>query len=187
MNLLRSSIRLNKHDADNRKGLTAMKAKLLRALAAALLSVFAISTAFALTMDQTRIFPQRQLTEQAVNYYRVTINFNDQNIGSGQQFGALAANTYIYAIDAYVRVAFNAGSTNTITLGTTKANANEIVASGITAATPGVYHLTSAAGLGLAVTSGTAINLWAKYAQTGTAAGTGAVDIVIAYMPNNDM
>lgn len=163
------------------------KDKLLRAAIAFLLSAFAVTAAFALQQDQTRIFPQRQLTEQAVNYYRVTINWNDQNIGLGQQFGALAANTYIYAIDAYVRVAFNAGSTNTITLGTTKANANEIVASGITAGTPGVYHLTSAAGLGLAVTSGTAINLWAKYAQTGSAAGMGAVDIVIAYMPNNDM
>ena len=164
-----------------------MKANLLRALAAFLLSVFAVTTAFALVQDQTRIFPQRQLTEQAVNYYRMTINFNDPNIGLGQQFGALPANAYIYAIDAYVTVAFTAGSTNTITLGTTKASANEIVASGITAATPGVYHLTSAAGLGLAVTSGTAVNLWAKYAQTGTAAGTGAVTIVIAFMPNNDM
>jgi hypothetical protein len=164
-----------------------MKAKLLRALAVFLLSVFAVTTAFALVQDQTRIFPQRQLTEQAVNYYRLTINFNDPNIGSGQQFGALPANAYIYAIDAYVQFAFNAGSTNTITLGTTKASANEIVASGITAATPGVYHLTSAAGLGLAVTSGSAVNLWAKYAQSGSAAFTGSVTIVIAFMPNNDM
>ncbi len=163
-----------------------MKTKLLRIASAMLLSLVAVGSAFALSQDQTRIFPQRQLTEQALNYYRVTINFNDSGIGAGQQFGALAANTYIYAIDAYVRVAFN-GGTNTITLGTTKASANEIVASGITAATPGVYHLTSAAGLGLAVTSGTAINLWAKYAQTGAAAGTGAVDIVIAFAPNNDM
>lgn len=164
-----------------------MKTKLLRAVAAALLSAFAMTAAFALQQDQTRIFPQRQLTEQALNYYRLTINFNDQGIGAGQQFGALAANTYIFAIDAYVTVGFNAGSTNTITIGTTKTSANEIVASGITAATPGVYHLTSAAGLGLAVTSGTAINLWAKYAQTGSAAGTGAVTIVIAFAPNNDM
>lgn len=163
------------------------KDKLLRAGIAVLLSALAVTAAFALQQDQTRIFPQRQLTEQAMNYYRVTINWNDQNIGLGQQFGALPANAYIYAIDANVRVAFNAGSTNTITLGTTKASANEIVASGITAGTPGVYHLTSAAGLGLAVTSGTAVNLWAKYAQTGTPAGMGAVDIIMAFVPNNDM
>lgn len=164
-----------------------MKAKILRALAALMLSVFAVSAAFALTVDQTRIFPARQPTDQQLAYYRITINFNDQNIGLGQQFGAMLANTYIYAIDAYVVTAFNAGSTNTITLGTTKANANEIVASGITAGTPGVYHLTSAAGLGLAVTSGTAINLWAKYAQTGTPAGTGKVVIIIAFAIDNDM
>lgn len=166
-----------------------MKAKLLRAIAAFLLSVFAVTTAFALVQDQTRIFPQRQLTEQAVNYYRLTINSNDPGIGAAQQFGALPANAYIYAIDAYVTVAFNAGSTNVITLGTTKASANEIVASGISGAplATGVLHLTSAAGLGLAVTSGTAVNLWAKYAQTGTPAGLGTITIVIAFIPNNDM
>jgi hypothetical protein len=157
------------------------------AAAALLLSLLAIGIANALVVDQTRIINARQTPDQQISYYRITINFNDPNIGSGVQFGALTANTYIFAIDAYVTVAFNAGSTNTITLGTTKANANEIVASGITAATPGVYHLTSAAGLGLAVTSGTAVNLWAKYAQTGSVAGTGAVTIIIAFVTNNDM
>lgn len=142
----------------------------------------------ALLVDQTRNFPARQTPDQQLSYYRLTINFNDQNIGAGQQFGALPAGAYIFAIDAYVTTAFNAGSTNVITLGTTKASANEIVGSGITAGTPGVYHLTSAAGLGLAVTSGSnPIPLFAKYAQTGGAATTGSVTIVIAFAANNDM
>lgn len=153
---------------------------------------FVAGPAFAISNDQTRIFPARQLTEQAINYYRITVNFNDKNIGTGQQFGTLPPNAYILSIDAYVNTAFNAGTTNTLTVGTTSANANEIVASGITAATPGVYHLTAAAGLGTAVSMGgtwlnTNMPLFAKYAQTGTAATTGQVVIVIAYMPNNDM
>jgi hypothetical protein len=164
-----------------------MKKHMFNILAALLLSALTIGGAFAINNDQTRIFPQRQLTEQAINYYRITINALDPNIGLGQQFGALPANAYILTCDAYVTIAFNAGSTNTITVGTTKANANEIIASGITAGTPGPYHLTSAAGLGLAVTSGVSVNLWAKYAQTGTPAGSGTVVIVIAFIPNNDM
>lgn len=148
--------------------------------------------ALALQVDQTRIFNPRQTPDQQISYYRLTINFNDQNIGLAQQFGALPANAYVFAIDAYVNTAFNAGTTNVITIGTTKANANEIVASGITAGTPGVYHLTSAAGLGTAVSmGGTWLNasmpLFAKYAQTGTAATTGSVVIVIAFISNNDL
>lgn len=144
----------------------------------------------ALQVDQTRIFPPRQLTEQAVHTYRITVNFNDQGISAGQQFGALPAGAYIHAIDAYVTTAFNAATTNVITLGTTKANANEIVASGISGIplATGVLHLTSAAGLGMAVTNvATPIPLFVKYAQTGAAATTGQIVIVITYVPNNDM
>lgn len=145
----------------------------------------------ALQVDQTRNFPARQLTEQAVNTYRITVNFNDQGITAGQQFGALPPGAYIYAIDAYVTTAFNAGTTNNVTLGTTKANANEILATGINGTTSiatGIYHLTSAAGLGMAVTNvATPIPLFVKYVPTGTAATTGQVVIVISYIPNNDM
>ena len=143
--------------------------------------------ALALLVDQTRIFNPRQTPDQQLSYYRLTINFNDQNIGLGQQFGALPNSAYIDHIDAYVTTAFNAATTNVVTIGTTKANANEIVASGITAGTIGVYHLTSAAGLGLAVTNGVVAPLFAKYAQTGTAATAGSVTIIIAFAANNDL
>lgn len=167
--------------------LSAFRIGLLAFVAALGVASFAIGPALALSVDQTRNPVVRQLTEQAVNYYRLTINYNDKDIGSGQFFGALPANAYILSIDADVTTAFNAGTTNVITLGTTASNANEVVASGITAGTIGVYHLTSAAGLGLAVTSGVSPTLYAKYAQTGTAATAGSVTIVIAYVPNNDM
>jgi hypothetical protein len=163
-------------------------AGLLMGVTTSLALLTPMAPALALTVDQTRNFPARLSPDQQLAYYRLTINFNDQNIGAAQQFGALPAGAYIYAIDAYVTTAFNAATTNVITIGTTKASANEIVASGITAGTPGVYHLTAAAGLGLAVTSGaSAVPLFAKYAQTGTAATTGQVTILIAYAANNDM
>lgn len=171
-----------------------LRAGLVALIASLALAGMLIAPASALLVDQNRLFNSRQLQEQAINYYRITVNFNDQNIGSGQQFGQLPPNSYIYAIDAYVNTAFNAATTNVITIGTTKANANEIVGSGISGAplATGVLHLTSATGLGTAVTmGGTWLNLnmplFVKYAQTGTAATTGQIVIVIAYMPNNDM
>lgn len=163
------------------------RAAFLAALVALGVAGLAAGPALALSVDQTRNPVPRQGIDQQVMTYRLTINYNDANIGAGQFFGALPAGAYILGIDAYVTTGFNAGTTNVITLGTTKSSANEIVASGITAGTPGVYHLTSAAGLGLAVTASSQITMYAKYAQTGTAATAGSVTIVISYVPNNDM
>lgn len=149
----------------------------------------------ALVTDPNKNIPARTC-EQSQNtcYFRVTVNFNDPRIASGVWFGTIPANSFITAIDAYVTTAFNAGTTNAVTVGTTAASANEVVASGITVATPGIYHLTSAAGLGTPVTANvanqTALNgnvpLFVKYAQTGTAATTGAVTIVIQFAKNDD-
>lgn len=173
-----------------------MFSKLIKsALAVLLLVSFALSPSFALVTDPQRIISERTCEfDQGVCYSRVTINFNDPRISAGVWYATLPSNAYILAIDADVTTAFNAGTTNVVTLGVTAANANEIVASGITAGTPGIYHLTSAAGLGVAVTSVTAdqtalngaVPVFAKYAQTGTAATTGAVTIVITYAKNND-
>lgn len=177
------------------------------ALVAGALGLLGLSSASALSPDRTRNFVTRELNEQVVQTVRVTINYNDPLIGSGSPLNvALPANAYILSIDADVTTAFNAGTTNVVTLGATQASANEILASGITAGTTGIYHLTSAAGLGVAVTgnptyqtvSGGSIRdcpgatscngvpIWAKYAQTGTAATAGSVTIVITYVPNLD-
>lgn len=160
--------------------------KLVLAFIAAAMSVLAISAAFALNVDQTRNFPRRSTQDYHPIYFRVTVNFNDPNISAGQQFGTIAQNAYVDHIDCNVTTAFNAGTTNVVTFGTTKASANEIVASGITAGTPGMYHLTSAAGLGLQVTTTADTPLFAKYAQTGTAATAGSVTCVIVVINNND-
>jgi hypothetical protein len=165
------------------------------ALAALLLAAFAFVPARALVTDPTKIIPERTCEiSQQICYSRVTVNFNDPRIASGVWYATLPKNAYILQIDAYVTTAFNAATTNVITLGVTAASANEILASGITAGTPGIYHLTAAAGLGLAVTAvagnQTALNgavpVFVKYAQTGTAATTGQVTIVLTFAKNND-
>jgi hypothetical protein len=165
------------------------------AFLALLFSIAWLAPSYALTVtDTTRTWPTRTCSPgQVVCYFRVTINWNDSRISSGVWFGTIPKNAYIYAIDAYVSTAFNAGTTNVVTIGATT-TANEIVASGITAGSTGTYHLTSAAGLGTVITSNstyqTVLNgdvpLYAKYAQTGTAATAGAVTIVILFIKNDD-
>jgi hypothetical protein len=161
------------------------------AVAAALVAASAYA-ALALNLDQTRTFPVRQFATQQTAYHRVTINYNDPNIGLAQQFGTLNTNQFVVAITCQVTTAFNAGSTNVVTLGTTKASANEIVSSGgsattsITANSATFQPLTTAIGLGVAVTSAGQASLYAKYAQTGTPATAGSVICVIETVQNND-
>lgn len=171
------------------------------ALALGLVFVFAfaagiaVQPAAALNVDQNRIPQTRIFPYQMIHYYRLTINYNDPRIGTGQLFGYLPAGSYILSIDADVTTAFNAGTTNYVTIGATQASANEIVGnSTLTAGTAAVSHLTTAPGLGLVVTDNATyqntygdVPLYAKFAQTGTAATTGSVTFVIAYIPNNDL
>lgn len=173
--------------------------KLLKtAVLSAALLAFSLVGASALYVDQTKIPPARDFHTQMVHYYRLTINWNDAFFPTAQRFGTLPNNAYILSIDADVTTAFNAGTTNVITIGATLSSHNEIVASGITAGSTGIYHLTSAAGLGVAVTGNSSyqnssnsailgVPLYADYVQTGTAATAGSVTIVIAYVPNNDL
>jgi hypothetical protein len=158
-----------------------------KAIAALILTAFAISAAFALNVDQTRTMSKRDLYQQELHYYRLTINFNDPGISAGQAFGMLGQNSYVHSIDCHVTTVFNAGTTNVVTIGTTKTMANELFATAsLNAASATVQHLTTATGLGIYSTSAADVTLWAKYTQTGTAATTGAVTCVISYAPNND-
>lgn len=168
-----------------------MKNKFLSVMASVLLATALLAgAAYALTgVDQTRIMNKRFDPDgYHPSYYRVTVNYNDPNIANGLAFGALGQNEFIKAIDCHVTTAFNAVTTNVVTFGTTAANANEIVAGGLIApGTAGVYHLTTAAGLGVAATAAGPVALYAKYTQTGAAATAGQVVCVIEFVPNNDM
>lgn len=181
-----------------------MKKNLIRAGLFALALFGMVPLAFAISNDPNRTFPPRDLHSEAVHFYRATINFNDPRIATGQQFGALPNNSYILAIDSQVTTAFNAATTNVLTIGVTAASSNELVADGASATAnisnntttiaTGIRHLTTAAGLGVTITgnttyqngSGGGVPLFAKYTQTGTAATTGSATIIIAYIPNID-
>lgn len=169
------------------------------AFCAVILATLGVVPAFALSSDPVRIIPARDCAVgQNVCYMRATINYNDPNIGNGVWGFTFPANAYVLSIDADVTTAFNAATTNTLAVGTTAGGVDLVATSGanasVTMGTTGIYHLTSAAGLGVAVTGNTskqtAINggvpVYFKYAQTGTAASAGSVTVVITFARNND-
>lgn len=148
--------------------------------------------AVALDVDQTRNIPARQPPGQQVNYYRITVNFNDPRISTAQKFGRLLQNTFISNVACHVTTAFNASTTNVFTVGTTLASANELIdaatsTKSIDESSATYQQITSATSLGVAVTSAADVDLYAKYTQTGTAGTAGKVMCIIAFIPNNDM
>jgi hypothetical protein len=172
----------------------------------------ALAPAYAITEDPqvyagTKIIPARNCSEgQNVCYIRATINYNDSNISAGVWFASIPANAYVLSIDAYVSTAFNAASTNLLSIGATKTGTDFVATSGanasVTLGSTGITHLTAAAGLATVATGNTSLQsgysstgtgpvpayvpIFARYTQTGTAATAGAVTIVITYAKNND-
>lgn len=159
------------------------------ALVAGLALLASIAGALALNQDQTRNFPARLFATQQVHYYRVVVNFNDPNISTAQKFGALPSNAYIQDVQVEIQTAFNAGTTNNLSFGTTS-TATELVAvadlTGGGGASIGTQVTRINRGLGRSLTASGDTTLFAKYTQTGSAATTGKAVFVITYIPDND-
>jgi hypothetical protein len=128
----------------------------------------------------------RKNQTQQVGYLRFTVNFNDAGIASSVNKQWLPAGAIITDTSVYVGTAFNAGTTNVLTVGL-GGSANTIVAAGAVA--PGTAGLTNAI-----VPTGNALGPLASdlqvnvsYTQTGTAATAGQAIVMIKYIPNNDL
>lgn len=127
----------------------------------------------------------RELPFQAVHYIRKAIAYNTTGISSGVALPAyLPAGAKICYVNVYITTAFNAGTTNVLTVGQNASTYNDMVAAGEVdeTATGGTMVLT---GMDLNLTSDTQV--FVKYTQTGTAATTGAATIVVAFVVNNDV
>jgi hypothetical protein len=168
---------------------------------AALLAAFAlagVAPSFALYTDPAvingqKIIPARSCAPaQNVCYLRATINFNDNSIGNGVWAFTLPANAYVLTVDLDVTTAFNATTTNNLTIGATATGTDFLASTSITSA--GIQHMTTAAGLGVAATGNTslqtrlnsAVPVFFRYTQSGTAASTGVVTVIITYGENDD-
>ena len=168
-----------------------IKSHLKKALLAAALVTMAAAGALALDVDQNRNTVARQYVTHQPAFYRITVNFNDPRQPTAQKFGRLLQNTFINGISCHGITAFNAGSTNPVTIGTSTTATELVAASGanasISTGSTGYANLTAAAGLGVAATSDADHDLYVKYAPTGTAATAGKLTCVIEFVPNDDL
>ena len=123
----------------------------------------------------------RELSFQAVHYMRKSITFADD--GTAVTVGVLPAGALIHKDMSGVAVtqAFDAGTTNTLNVGTAADGDlfGTLLAVGATTFVP----LDETVG-GYLVTEDTTIT--ATVVLTGTAATAGTAEVVIAYIPDND-
>jgi hypothetical protein len=126
----------------------------------------------------------RRDPRNVTNTLRLTINYNDVGVSTGIAFANyLPQGAFITGAFVEVVTAFNAGTTNVITVGTVAGSVADVVASGVvTGGTPGVYWPASGnTTMGRKVAAAGDVQILAKYAQTGTAATTGQAVIVIEF------
>lgn len=128
----------------------------------------------------------RQFHTQQTHYLRFDVNYNDTGIGSGVRKGTLPAGAIITSTSMMITTAFNAGTTNVLTVGGNSSSYNDIVAASdvdetATGLTNGVKPTSSSLGK-LAADR----DIYAMYTQSGTAASAGAATVIIHYVVNND-
>jgi hypothetical protein len=126
----------------------------------------------------------RQPHTHQVPYMRASVSFNTLNIGTAGMvpFGTLPAGAIATHALVKVTAAFNAATTNVLTLGTAADDDAILAAADIDETVIGTTVTFAAAGYSVDV----ATPLFLRYTQTGTAATTGAATVILFFVPNND-
>lgn len=129
----------------------------------------------------------RKNSSQQIGYLRTKVNFNDAGIASGVAKQTLPKGALIIGTDVFVGAAFNAATTNVLTVGLVGGAANLLAAAGdidetTIALTKGIKPTGAALGP-LAADSQVSFT----YTQTGTAATAGWAVIIVNYIPDNDL
>tara|TARA_R110000868_G_scaffold327356_1_gene588347 strand:+ start:1348 stop:1737 length:390 start_codon:yes stop_codon:yes gene_type:complete len=124
----------------------------------------------------------REFHTQQVHYLRKTITYADD--GTTVTVGTIPAGSLILKPISGVSVTtvFNAGTTNVADMGPSTDSGTDLWATDLSLATAGFVALDEAVTLlvSVATTVQIAVDL------TGTAATTGAAEVVICYIPDND-
>jgi hypothetical protein len=117
---------------------------------------------------------------QAVQFVQKSISFDTPGIASGIPFDdAVPDGAEIVDALVGVKTAFNAASTNVVTLGMNGTTANDLLgASDVTEGTPGGYR---APAVNVMKTVSGNTFPYVKYTQTGTAATTGAAKCMVFF------
>lgn len=121
---------------------------------------------------------------QNVHFIGRDITFSTTGIGTADtvKIGRVPAGSRLGPAQVHVVTAFNAATTNVLTVGSNASSNNNIVAAA--EVDEGVAGTTIVAtGSALAFASDT--DIFVRYTQSGTAATTGAATILIPYFPPN--
>lgn len=129
----------------------------------------------------------RKNSSQQVGYLRFKVNYNDAGIAAGAGKQWLPKGAIIVGTDMLVTTAFNAGTTNVLTVGSAAgSNADIVSAAAENEAATGLTQNIAPSGNMLApLTADTQV--FAQYTQTGTAATAGAAYVIIKYICDNDL
>lgn len=122
----------------------------------------------------------RQFHTQQSTYLQTLINYNDADASTGRLLGTVPANAVIVRIYTVISTAFNAGTTNTLSVGKTLTGTDYVSAGAAGSATGPTAATVSAAN---AVPAADQV-IYASYAQSGTAATAGVARVVVEYIPN---
>ena len=143
-----------------------------------------------------RVFPSQQVAYIRASLTSATCSPAPAGAGSCtvKLAAALPYNAVVLRVTAVTHTAFNSTTTDTVTLGTTSANANEIVSAGCSIHAQAIVACTvlatasSATGSGATQTGGDGgFELYVKYSNTGGANATaGNAALVIEYVMPND-
>lgn len=124
----------------------------------------------------------RQFHSQQIHYLRRTVTFSDN--GSARVIGVIPAGALILkpASGVHVTTVFNAGTTNVIDIGTSADD--DLYGTDLSLTTANFVPLDENVGTYL-VSADTTIT--ATVGLAGTAATAGSAEVIIAYIPDNDL
>lgn len=134
-------------------------------------------------MGNSRVAP-RTLHTQQEHYFRAAVAYNTLQIDTSGKvpLGTLPAGAIVTMCIIKITTAFNAATTNVLTVGTAGTADAVIAAADLDELEVDTTVAWAATGYTVAVDT----PLFVKYAQTGTAATAGAATIILLYVPDND-
>src|SRR5918993_3457688 len=126
--------------------------------------------------------PARIYSANVIHAVRGTVNYATANVATGVEIGTIPAGSFVAGTHVHIVTAFNAATTNVLTVGTAADDDGFATSAGTVAGTPGVKLNLTGAQSGDTLTADTPVVF--KYTQTGTAATTGVAQAVVTFYPH---
>ncbi|KRR21907.1 hypothetical protein [Bradyrhizobium retamae] len=128
----------------------------------------------------------RQYAAQLVHYARIAVNHGDKGIAAGVLKQWLPKGAVVIGTDVQIVEAFNAGTTNVLTVGLAGVANNLVAAGDADEAAVALTQNVKPTGTALGPLSADH-RVSVHYTHTGTAPTTGKAIIIIKYVPDNDL